>query len=122
MDKVFSILQKIGSGEFGTVHHGLWTSDSAADPVQVAVKTLNLQCSESDKVKFLREAAIMGQFEDEYIVRLHGVVTEVPNAMIVLELMPKGDLREFLIDIKEMYETNKYTHVNYHNNLSLTFF
>ena len=64
----------------------------------------------------------MGQFEDEYLVKLHGVVTEIPNAMIVLELMPKGDLREFLIDIKEMYETNKYNYINYHNSLSLTFF
>ena len=100
---VCSILQKIGSGEFGTVHLGLW-SNSSADPIQVAVKTLNSECSESDKVKFLREAAIMGQFENNYIVKLHGVVTEVPNAMIVLELMPKGDLREFLFHLKEMYE------------------
>ena len=46
----------------------------------------------------------MGQFENNYIVKLHGVVTEVPNAMIVLELMPKGDLREFLFHLKEMYE------------------
>ena len=99
---VCSILQKIGSGEFGTVHHGLWASDTATDPIEVAVKTLNSECSESDKVKFLREAAIMGQFEDDNIVKLHGVVTEVPNAMIVLELMPKGDLREFLVDLKEM--------------------
>ena len=58
------------------------------------MKTLNSECSESDKVKFLREAAIMGQFEGDNIVKLHGVVTEVPNVMIVLELMPKGDLRE----------------------------
>ena len=76
------------------------------------MKTLNSQCSESDKVKFLREAAIMGQFEDDYIVKLHGVVTEVPNAMIVLELMPKGDLREFLFDLKEMYETKACMHGN----------
>ena len=68
------------------------------------MKTLNSECSESDKVKFLREAAIMGQFEDNHIVRLHGVVTELQNVMIVLELMPKGDLREFLIDLKEKYE------------------
>ena len=104
VDCVCSILQKIGSGEFGTVHLGLWSSDAASDPVHVAVKTLNSQCSESDKVKFLREAAIMGQFEDSYIVKLHGVVTEVPDAMIVLELMPKGDLRECLFELKEKYK------------------
>ena len=99
---IFSFAQKLGSGEFGTVHLGLWTKGSAS-PVQVAVKTLNSQCSESDRVKFLREAAIMGQFEGDNIVRLHGVVTEVQDAIIVLEYMSKGDLREFLIDLKNTY-------------------
>ena len=44
----------------------------------------------------------MGQFEDSYIVKLHGVVTEVPDAMIVWELMPKGDLRECLFELKSI--------------------
>ena len=80
----------------------MWTKVSA-DPVQVAVKTLNSQCSESDRVKFLREAAIMGQFESDNIVRLYGVVAEVRDAIIVLEYMPNGDLREFLFDLKNKY-------------------
>ena len=86
----------MGSGEFGTVHLGLW-SNGSTDPVQVAVKTLNSQCSESDRVKFLREAAIMGQFVHNNVVQLHGVVTE---EMIVLEHMPKGDLQNHLVKIK----------------------
>ena len=45
----------------------------------------------------------MGQFEGDNIVRLHGVVTEVQDAIIVLEYMSKGDLREFLIDLKNTY-------------------
>ena len=93
------ILQVLGSGEFGTVHLGLW-SNSSADPVQVAVKTLNSQCSESDRVKFLREAAIMGQFVHNNVVQLHGVVTEEENMMIVLEYMPKGDLQKFLLGMR----------------------
>ena len=44
------------------VNLALW-SNGSADHVHVAVKTLNSQCSESDRVKFLREAAIMDQFE-----------------------------------------------------------
>ena len=45
-------------------------------------------------MKFLREAAIMGQFECENIVCLYGVVTEIRDAMIILQLeyIPKGDL------------------------------
>ena len=96
---LYRISQKLGSGEFGVVNLGLW-SNGSADPVQVAVKTLNSQCSESDRVKFLREAAIMGQFVHNNVVQLHGVVTEEENMMIVLEYMPKGDLREFLINLK----------------------
>ena len=86
---------KIGSGQFGVVSLGVW-SNGSADPVQVAVKTLNSQCSESDRVKFLREAAIMGQFVHNNVVQLHGVVTEEENMMIVLEYMLKGDLKGFL--------------------------
>ena len=98
---VYSISQKLGSGEFGTVHLGLW-SNGSADPVQVAVKTLNSQCSESDRVKFLREAAIMGQFVHNNVVQLHGVVTEEENMMIVLEYMPKGDLQNHLLKTKTL--------------------
>ena len=92
-------MKELGSGEFGTVHLGLW-SNGSTDPVQVAVKTLNSQCSESDRVRFLREAAIMGQFKHNNVVQLHGVVTEEENMMIAMEYMSKGDLREYLINLK----------------------
>jgi len=52
-------MQHLGCGEFGVVHLGTWTNGSA-DPIQVAVKMLKSNCSESDRVKFLREAAILG--------------------------------------------------------------
>ena len=98
-------MEKLGSGEFGIVHFGLW-SNGSADPVQVAVKTLNSQCSESDRVKFMREAAIMGQFEDNFIVRLFGVVLEEGNMMIVLEYMSEGDLHDYLTELKTKYVNN----------------
>jgi len=83
------------------VHLGIWINGSA-DPIQVAVKTLKSKCSESDRVKFLREAAILGQFKNNYIVELYGVVAEKENKMIILEYMPKGNLHEFLIGLKNM--------------------
>ena len=44
--------------------------------VDVAVKTLKQGASEEDKIKFLQEAAIMGQFSHPNVVKLHGVLTE----------------------------------------------
>ena len=41
----------------------------------VAIKTLQQDAGEEDRVKFLQEAAIMGQFHHPNIVCLHGVVT-----------------------------------------------
>jgi len=95
----FSVAELIGSGEFGVVHFGTFT-DGSADPIQVAVKTINSKCSESDRLKFLREAAIMGQFQHDSIVQFHGIITDEENTIIVLEYMPKGDLLKHLIRIK----------------------
>ena len=63
----------LGSGQFGMVSQGVWSSPSG--PVNVAVKTLKPRSSETDKVKFLQEAAINGQFRHPNVVKLIGVVT-----------------------------------------------
>ena len=41
----------------------------------VAVKSLRPDASESEKIKFLQEAALMGQFSHPYVIRIFGVVT-----------------------------------------------
>ena len=43
--------------------------------MEVAVKTFKAGSPEEDKVKFLQEAAINGQFRHPNIVQLMGVVT-----------------------------------------------
>ena len=43
--------------------------------VEVAVKMLQPRATEEDSVRFLREAAINGQFRHPYVVQLFGVVT-----------------------------------------------
>ena len=65
---------EIGSGEFGTVYKGVWQSTSKRE-VEVAVKTLKEGSEDEDKVKFLQEAAIMGQFKHPNVVEMYGVVT-----------------------------------------------
>ena len=62
----------LGSGQFGSVEQGVWKRQGTK-PVDVALKSLT-KTSEEDRVKFLQEAAIMGQFVHPNIVRLIGVV------------------------------------------------
>ena len=92
------ILEELGTGEFGVVTHAKWTPSSNQD-VEVAIKTLNNNASDKDRLRFLQEAAIMCQFDHHNVIKLHGVVTEVP-IMIVLEYMSRGDLRNLLIKLR----------------------
>ena len=68
-----SVREEIGSGQFGTVSKGVWMYQN--ESMEVAVKALAITATETNRVKFLQEAAIMGQFYHPNIVRLHGVVT-----------------------------------------------
>ena len=68
----FRTTDYLGSGQFGTVTKGEWESPDG--PLEVAMKTLKTDAAQTDKVKFLQEAAIMGQFEHNNVVKLHGVV------------------------------------------------
>ena len=67
----------LGSGHFGVVYRGLLqlSGEAGAGIKEVAVKTIESGASEEDKVKFLQEAAIMGQFNNPYIVAIYGVLT-----------------------------------------------
>ena len=69
-----SILSELGSGHFGKVYKGMWSSP--AGDIEVAIKTLKHNSKKEDKVKFLQEAAIMGQFKHSSIVTMHGIVTK----------------------------------------------
>ena len=62
---------------------------------------LNTDASDKDKLRFLQEAAIMCQFDHQNVIKLHGVVTEAP-IMIVLEFMPRGDLKNMLMQLQPM--------------------
>ena len=61
----------LGSGQFGNVFKGM------LDGVDVAVKTLKEGSQDEDRVKFLQEAAIMGQFKHNNVVIMYGVVISV---------------------------------------------
>jgi ephrin-B len=72
----------LGSGAFGIVYRGVWSHRKAgSDQIvkeEVAVKTIDHEVTQEDKVKFLQEAAIMAQFKHSNIVEIRGVLTQPP--------------------------------------------
>ena len=92
------MFEELGTGEFGVVTYGKWAS-SSNQQIEVAIKTLNTDASDKDRLRFLQEAAIMCQFDHQNVIKLHGVVTEAP-IMIVLEYMSRGDLQNLLIKLR----------------------
>ena len=67
------ITKALGSGQFGVVSMGVWQSPMGA--MDVAVKQLQPGVTEAEKIRFLQEAAINGQFRHPNVVQLMGVVT-----------------------------------------------
>ena len=57
------------------MHRGVWLSPTKRE-VEVAVKTLKEGSGEEDRVKFLQEAAIMGQFKHPNVVEMYGVIKD----------------------------------------------
>uniref|UniRef100_A0A6G1RGC9 receptor protein-tyrosine kinase n=1 Tax=Hypotaenidia okinawae TaxID=2861861 RepID=A0A6G1RGC9_9GRUI len=84
----------IGAGEFGEVYKG--TLKRGKKEVPVAIKTLKVGYTEKQRVDFLTEATIMGQFCHHNIIRLEGVVSKYKPFMIITEYMENGALDKFL--------------------------
>ena len=67
-------MEPVGTGQFGRVCRAQWVISGATK--DIAVKTLRAEVpEEEEKVRFLQEAAIMGQFFHPNIVKLYGVIT-----------------------------------------------
>ena len=70
----------LGSGAFGTVHRGMWHHSEGDESVEeeVAVKSMESEANKEERIKFLQEAVIMGQFKHPNIIRIIGFVTDKP--------------------------------------------
>uniref|UniRef100_A0A3Q3GH83 Tyrosine-protein kinase n=1 Tax=Labrus bergylta TaxID=56723 RepID=A0A3Q3GH83_9LABR len=85
---------ELGSGNFGTVMKGIYKMRKTEK--QVAVKILkNDDNNLSVREEMLREANVMQQLDNPYIVRMIGIC-EAENLMLVMELAELGPLNKFL--------------------------
>ena len=95
--KEIDLQKKFASGQFGVVYRGTYHTQRGDIPV--ALKTLKEASDTNTKVAFMREAAILAQFQHPNVLRLIGVLTAQQPYMMVTELL-KTELRDFLKNIK----------------------
>ena len=88
-------------GNFGDVFRATYRPEGG-EAINVAVKTMkNDRCSQTHKKEKLREFSVMASMIHPNIVHLYGVVIEdVPTPWIVLEFLPHGDLKSYLMVYK----------------------
>ncbi|XP_048359730.1 tyrosine-protein kinase SYK isoform X2 [Sphaerodactylus townsendi] len=96
--------QELGSGNFGTVKKG--TYEMRKGRKTVAVKILKNESNDpSLKDELLREANVMQQLDNPYIVRMIGIC-EAESWMLVMEMAELGPLNKYLIKHRDVTEKN----------------
>ncbi|XP_072214950.1 tyrosine-protein kinase SYK isoform X2 [Excalfactoria chinensis] len=95
---------ELGSGNFGTVKKGFYKMKKGAKPV--AVKILKNESNDpAIKDELLREANVMQQLDNPYIVRMIGIC-EAEAWMLVMEMAELGPLNKFLQKNRHVTEKN----------------
>ena len=90
-------INELFSGEFGDVCLGSIALSAGEKHRRVAIKTLKTtEYNTPQKLDFLGEASIMGQFNHPNVIHLEGVVTKSRPLMIITEYMENGSLDGFL--------------------------
>ncbi|XP_056283389.1 protein tyrosine kinase 2 beta, b isoform X2 [Pseudoliparis swirei] len=85
--------QILGAGFFGEVYDGVYKKDNG-ERINVAVKTCK-DCSPDVMEKFMSEAVIMKNLNNQHIVKLIGIIEDDP-VWIVMELYQYGELGNYL--------------------------
>ncbi|XP_011300657.1 insulin-like receptor [Fopius arisanus] len=95
--KKIRLLKELGNGSFGMVYEGLAKDVVKGKPeVKCAVKTVNENATDRERIEFLNEASVMKAFNTHHVVRLLGVVSRGQPTLVVMELMVNGDLKTYL--------------------------
>lgn len=95
-DKIIQ-LNELGQGSFGMVYEGIVNNlDKDQDRMRCAIKTVNENATDRERINFLQEAAVMKGFNTHHVVRLLGVVSRTQPVLVIMELMAYGDLKKYL--------------------------
>ncbi|XP_012280342.1 insulin-like receptor [Orussus abietinus] len=95
--KKIQLLRELGNGSFGMVYEGIAKDVVKGKPeVRCAVKTVNENATDRERIEFLNEASVMKAFNTHHVVRLLGVVSQGQPTLVVMELMVNGDLKTYL--------------------------
>lgn len=86
-------LSPLGQGSFGMVYEGILKGD---EDTPCAIKTVNENATDRERMNFLNEACVMKQFDTYHVVRLLGVCSRGQPALVIMELMKNGDLKSYL--------------------------
>ncbi|CAH2326781.1 insulin receptor-related [Pelobates cultripes] len=102
-----TIIKELGQGSFGMVYEGVAKDIVKDEPVtKVALKTVNELASTRERIEFLNEASVMKAFLCHHVVRLLGVVSQGQPALVIMELMTRGDLKSYLRSLRPEDENN----------------
>ncbi|XP_028649838.1 insulin receptor-related protein-like isoform X1 [Erpetoichthys calabaricus] len=102
-----TIVRELGQGSFGMVYEGLLRGPSGDHDVRlVALKTVSESTGIRQRIEFLREASVMKGFSCHHVVRLLGVVSKSQPALVIMELMTRGDLKSYLRSLRPSSENN----------------
>ncbi|XP_044162041.1 tyrosine-protein kinase ZAP-70 isoform X2 [Bufo gargarizans] len=96
---------ELGSGNFGCVKKGVYKMKKRQ--IDVAIKILKIQNDNDKSVKdeMMKEAEIMHQLDNPYIVRMIGVC-KAESLMLVMEMASGGPLNKFLLAKKDEVPVN----------------
>uniref|UniRef100_A0A8C4F4U2 Tyrosine-protein kinase n=1 Tax=Dicentrarchus labrax TaxID=13489 RepID=A0A8C4F4U2_DICLA len=89
---------ELGSGNFGCVKKGVLKSETGQK--DVAIKVLKSENEKLVKEEMMREAEIMHQLDNPFIVRMLGLCN-AENLMLVMEMASAGPLNKFLSSNKD---------------------
>jgi len=101
--------EELGKGSFGLVYRGIFNHPTNGE-MPCAIKTVNEKSSYRERIQFLHEASTMKDFKTEHVIKLIGVVSQGQPALVLMELMENGDLKNFLRELRPDSENNRNRH------------